>query len=181
MCVCSGAPAWSGPRGWSALRAAPGTLQMKTGTNWWKLRPPPNCWPRWWRTPRGTDAHAVHTKHARGTDVVLWTVRPSSVYIDKLTVRFCSLSGTEILSWAKVNTTYIFIIIIVCRNGQKASETFQSVLVSRPCCCCLCCLLLVFLSDRVFVSNQPKCRLERKTAKLVSRNDPSEQANGLMC
>lgn len=108
---------------------------------------------------------AVHTKHARGTDVVLWTVRPSCVYIDKLMVKLCFLSGTEILSWAKVNTTHIFIIIIVCRNGQKASETFQSVLVFEA-------VLLLFVLSVVGVS-QWSC-LCLKPAKISTREKNSQ-------
>lgn len=37
-------------------------------------------------------------------------------------------------------------------------------------------LLFVLLSDAVFVSNQPKCQPERKTAKLVSPDESCEQA-----
>lgn len=43
--------------------------------------------------------------------------------------------------------------------------------VFETCCCLflvLFILLFVLLSDNVFVSNQPKCQPERKTAKLVS-------------
>lgn len=52
-CVCSGGPVWSGPQVWNVLAAATGTLQMRTRINWWKLHPPPSCWPKWWRTPSG--------------------------------------------------------------------------------------------------------------------------------
>lgn len=37
-------------------------------------------------------------------------------------------------------------------------------------------LLFVLLSDAVFVSNQPKCQPERKTAKLVSPDESCEKA-----
>lgn len=58
-------------------------------------------------------------------------------------------------------------------------------------CFCLLLLLLLYLfllllflllfSDHVFVSNQPKCRPERKTAKLVSPDESSEWASRLTC
>lgn len=58
VCVCLGAPVWSGPQVWNVLAVATGTLRMKTRINWWKLRPPLNCWPKWWRTLSGTHTRA---------------------------------------------------------------------------------------------------------------------------
>lgn len=102
--------------------------------------------------------------------------QPSCVYIDKL---FSFRHRDPVMSQGKHHTSSSSSSCV--EMDRKPRRRFKAFLSSRPCCCCLCCLLLVFLSDRVFVSNQPKSRLERKTAKLVSRNDLSEQANGLMC
>lgn len=66
--------------------------------------------------------------------------QPSCVYIDKL---FSFRHRDPVMSQGK--HTHIFIIIIVCRNGQKASETFQSVLVFEA-------VLLLFVLSVVGVS-----------------------------
>lgn len=68
VCVCSGGPVWSGPQVWNVLAAATGTLQMRTRINWWKLHPPPSCWPKWWRTPSGTCTRYAELVKSQNTD-----------------------------------------------------------------------------------------------------------------
>lgn len=47
-------------------------------------------------------------------------------------------------------------------------------------CVCVFFFLWFTLNDDVFVLNQPKCQLERKTFKLVSPEERREQASGII-